>query len=194
MSEENVELVRETPGFDISASGYPLSEIEPGFVPEIGGGMRSRLTVLIAAFAATLAFAGVALAGNGGRPLSTPMSGAEEAPGPGDPNATGEADLRLNQGRHRICFELSWANVDGTVFAAHIHQAPVGVPGPIVVPLFEGVSFAGTDEFSDCVFGIDKGLIKDIRQHPDDYYVNVHSTPGFTAGAVRGQLEKKQPK
>ena len=62
-----------------------------------------------------------------------------------------------------------------------------------MVPLFEGL-FAGTDAFSDCLFGIDKGLIKDIRQHPDDYYVNVHSTPDFEAGAVRGQLEKKQPK
>ena len=82
MSEENVEL-RENSRITNSESGYPLSEIEPGIVPEIGGSMRSGLTVLIAALAATLAFAGVALAGNGGRPLSTPMSGAEEAPGPG---------------------------------------------------------------------------------------------------------------
>jgi CHRD domain len=155
--------------------------------------MRSRLTVLVAAVAATLVFAGVALAGNGGRPLSTPMSGAEEEPNPGDMNATGQADLRLNQGRHRICFELSWANVDGTVFAAHIHEAPAGDFGDIVVPLFEG-SFAGTAEASDCVFGINKRLIKDIRQHPDEYYVNVHSRPGFETGAVRGQLEKNQPK
>jgi hypothetical protein len=155
--------------------------------------MRSRLTVLIAALAATLAFAGIAVAGNGGRPLSTPMSGAEEVPGPGDANATGQADLRLNQGQRRICFELSWEDIDGTVFAAHIHEAPAGDFGDIVVLLFEG-SFAGTDEVSDCVFDIDKSLIKDIRQHPDDYYVNVHSTPGFEAGAVRGQLEKKQPK
>jgi hypothetical protein len=149
--------------------------------------------MVIAALAATLVFAGVALAGNGGRKLSTPMSGAEEAPGPGDPDATGQADLRLNQGQGRICFELSWTNIDGTVVAAHIHEAPAGEPGDIVVPLFEGI-FAGTDEVSDCVFDVDKTLIKDIRQHPEDYYVNVHSTPGFEAGAVRGQLEKKQPK
>jgi len=120
------------------------------------------------------------------------MSGAEEAPGPGDADATGEADLRLNQGKGRICFELSWENINGTVFAAHIHKAPAGVPGPIVVPLFEPASFAGTDEVSDCVFEIEKDLIKDIRQHPEEYYVNVHSDSGsgFQAGAVRGQLEK----
>jgi hypothetical protein len=151
--------------------------------------MRSRLTVLIAALAATLAFAGAALAGDGGRPLSTPMSGAEEVPGPGDADATGQADLRLNQGQGRICFELSWQNIDGTVFAAHIHQAPAGDDGDIVVTLFMGVAFAGTDAVSGCVVDIEKDLIKDIRQHPDDYYVNVHSSV-FEAGAVRGQLEK----
>jgi hypothetical protein len=177
MSEENVEL----------------SEIEPGFVPEIGGGMRSRLIVLIAALAATLAFAGVALAGNGGRKLSTPMSGLEEVPGPGDANATGQADLRLNQGQSRICFELSWEEIDGTVVAAHIHEAPAGDFGIVVVPLFVDALLSGTDEVSDCVFGINRALIKDIRQHPDDFYVNVHSTT-FPDGAVRGQLEKKQPK
>jgi CHRD domain len=150
--------------------------------------MRSRLGMLMAVLAATLAFTGVALAGNGGRPLSTPLTGAEEAPGPGDPDATGQADLRLNQGQRRVCFDLSWENIDGTVVAAHIHKAAPGVAGGIVVPLFEGM-FAGTDSVCDCVEA-DRSLVKDIRKHPADYYVNVHSTPGFEAGAVRGQLEK----
>jgi hypothetical protein len=150
--------------------------------------MGSRVKVLIAALVLTLAFAGVALAGTGGRPLATPMTGAEEAPGPGDADATGQADFRLNQGQGRICFDLSWENIDGTVFAAHIHEAPVGEPGDIVVPLFEG-TFAGTDSVSDCV-DVDPSLVMDIRQHPSDYYVNVHSTPGFEAGAIRGQLSK----
>jgi CHRD domain len=107
--------------------------------------------------------------------------------------ATGQADLRLNQGQGRVCFDVSWANVDGMVVAGHIHIAPVGAAGPIVVGLFTG-SFAGTDDASGCVEGVDPILIKDIRQHPDDYYVNVHSNPDFPNGAVRGQLEKKQPK
>lgn len=58
--------------------------------------------------------------------------------------------------------------------------------GPVVVPLFEGM-FSGTDEISDCV-DVDRDLIAAIRQNPSEYYVNVHSTPGFEAGAVRGQL------
>jgi hypothetical protein len=149
--------------------------------------MRSRLWAAIAALAVVLAVASVAAAANGGRPLSTDLTGAEEFPGPGDADATGQADLRLNQGQNEVCFDVSWADVDGTVFAAHIHIGPPGVAGPIVVGLFEG-AFAGTDSVSDCVEDVDAELIKAIRQDPADYYVNVHSTPGFEAGAVRGQL------
>lgn len=151
--------------------------------------MGSRIAALIAGLAVALAVAGVATAGSGGRPLSTTLTGAEEAPGPGDPNATGEADLRLNQGQKRVCFDVSWADVDGEVFAGHIHIAPVGAPGPIVVTLFTG-SFAGTDTASGCVQGVDRGLVKAIRKHPSAYYVNVHSQLDFPGGAVRGQLSK----
>jgi hypothetical protein len=150
--------------------------------------MSIRGAAFVAALAVVLALAGVATAKEGGGPLATAMTGAEEVPGPGDADATGQADLRLNRGQGRICFDLSWEDVDGTVFAAHIHKAPVGVPGPIVVPLFED-TFGGTDSFSDCV-QVERSLVKDIRKHPSDYYVNVHSTPGFEAGAIRGQLSK----
>jgi CHRD domain len=151
--------------------------------------MGIRFAVLIAGLAIALAVVSPAGAGTGGRPLSTTLTGANEAPGPGDPDATGQADLRLNQGKERVCFDVSWSGIDGTVFAGHIHVAPVGVPGPIVVTLFNG-SFAGTDAVSDCVGNVDPGLIKAIRKDPSAYYVNVHSQPNFTNGAVRGQLSK----
>lgn len=149
--------------------------------------MRSYLTALIIGLSLTLAGAGLATADDGGRPLVTGMTGAEEAPGPGDPNAVGAAVLRLNQGQQEICFAISWADIDGEVFAGHIHIAPPGSPGPIVVPLFSG-SFAGTDSVAGCVEDVDRDLLKAIRQNPFDYYVNVHSRPDFPGGAVRGQL------
>jgi CHRD domain len=151
--------------------------------------MRIRLAVLIAVLVVAMAAASVALAGNGGRPLATSLSGAEEVPGPGDPDATGVVDLTLNQGQNRVCFDISWADVDGTVFAGHIHVGPAGVAGPIVVTLFEG-SFAGTDATSGCVEDVDAELIKAIRKDPSAYYVNVHSLPNFAGGAIRGQLGK----
>lgn len=124
-----------------------------------------------------------------GTKLSTTLTGAAEAPGPGDPDASGTAEITLNQGLGTVCFTIGWANVDGEVFAGHIHVGPVGTPGPIVVTLFTG-SFAGTDSVSGCAEGVDRDLIKAIRQDPSAYYVNVHSNPNFAGGAVRGQLSK----
>lgn len=150
--------------------------------------MRRSLAVLATGVAlVVLALAGVAAADDGGRPLSTTLTGAEEAPGPGDSNATGQADLTLNQGLNKVCFDISWADIDGEVFAGHIHVGPAGSPGPIVVTLFTG-SFAGTDSVSGCVENVDADLIKAIRHDPSAYYVNVHSRPNFPGGAVRGQL------
>ena len=151
--------------------------------------MGKRLGLVVAALALVLALAAMATAKNGGRPLSATLTGANEVPGPGDSDATGAADLRLNQGRHRVCFSVNWAEVDGTVVAGHIHVGPPGVAGPIVVGLFKG-SFAGTDAVSGCVQGVERSVIKKIRKDPAAYYVNVHSAPDFPTGAVRGQIHK----
>jgi hypothetical protein len=149
--------------------------------------MRRNLAALVTGLAVALAALGAAVADAGGRPLSTTLTGAEEAPGPGDPNATGQADLRLNQGQNEVCFTISWTDVDGEVFAGHIHVGPPGVAGPIVVTLFTG-SFTGTDSVSGCAENVDAALIKAIRKGASAYYVNVHSRPNFPGGAVRGQL------
>ena len=149
--------------------------------------MRRLKVPLVVAAALALAVAGVATAGTGGKQLSTTLTGAEEAPNAGDPDASGQADLRLNQGKNRVCFEVSWADVDGEVFAGHIHVGPPGEAGPVVVTLFTG-SFAGTDAVSGCAEGVDRSLVKAIRKDPTAYYVNVHSNPDFPGGAVRGQL------
>jgi hypothetical protein len=146
-----------------------------------------RKMVVVGAVA-LVGFAGTAgSAGAGGRPLSTDLNPAEEVPGPGDPNASGSIRLTLNQGQGQVCFDLSWSQIDGTVVAGHIHRAPAGVAGPVVVPLFSG-AFAGTDELSACVDNVNPELIKAIRQDPSAFYVNVHSVPSFPSGAIRGQL------
>jgi hypothetical protein len=152
--------------------------------------MPSRIAVLVVLVASLIGALAAAAAADGGRSLSaTPLRGAEEVPGPGDQDASGTADIRLNQGEGRVCFRVTWANIDGTVFAGHIHEGAAGVAGPIVVSLFSG-SFTGTDAASGCVGNVDAALIKEIRQHPTAFYVNVHSSPSFGAGAVRGQLSK----
>jgi hypothetical protein len=151
--------------------------------------MRRRILFL----AATLGMAGMltvaAPAYGQGRPFSTTLTGAAEVPGPGDPDASGTALITLNQGQGEVCYELSWTGIDGTVTAAHLHVGPVGVAGPVVVPLFTDVALSGTDSASGCVSGVSEELIKAIRHDPASYYVNIHSSV-FPAGAIRGQLGK----
>ncbi len=122
---------------------------------------------------------------HGGRPLSATLTGPVEVP-PGDPDGSGSARFTLNQGQGEICFEITVEDITLPATAAHIHKAPAGVPGPIVVPL------TAPDESgfsSGCVTGVDRELIRDIRQHPEAYYVNVHNA-AYPGGAVRGQLSK----
>jgi hypothetical protein len=90
-----------------------------------------------------------------------------------------------------IEFKTHILNKNGETFVAgHIHQAPVGVAGTIVVPLFvapapptsarhikqSGVATpnAGTTGANLC-------------STPSAYYVNYHTT-AFPGGAIRGQL------
>jgi hypothetical protein len=148
--------------------------------------MRRRVLFLAAALGMVAMLAMAAPALGEGRPFSTTLTGAAEVPGPGDPDASGTAFITLNQGQGEVCFDLSWALIDGTVTAAHIHVGPAGVAGDVVVPLFAG-ALAGTDSASGCISGVSEELIKAIRQDPASYYVNVHSDV-FPAGAVRGQL------
>lgn len=138
---------------------------------------------------AAVAVAATAVGKNGGRPLDAVLIGANEVPGPGDLNAFGTAELRLNSGQRRICYELSWRDIDGTVFAAHIHKAPAGQFAGVFQDLFVGESFSGTGSDSGCVTA-SRASIKEIRKNPSAFYVNVHSAPNFRPGAIRGQLSK----
>jgi hypothetical protein len=119
----------------------------------------------------------------GGRPLSTVLTGAAEVPGPGDPDGRGTARLTLNQGQGEICYRLTVSGI-APATAAHIHVGSVEEAGPVVVPLAPP-----TDGSSSACASVDAGLIKAIRQHPENYYVNVHNAD-FPAGAIRGQLSK----
>jgi aldose sugar dehydrogenase len=121
--------------------------------------------------------------GNGGRTFSTEMSGAAEVPGPGDTDGSGTASLRFNPGQGEVCFELTVANILLPATAAHIHEAPVGEAGDVVVPLTPPDASGSS---SGCV-SADPALIEAIMQNPEGYYVNVHNEE-FPDGAVRGQL------
>jgi len=147
--------------------------------------MRTRsfaLAALVAGLVALLALTSMAAAA-GGAKRSTSLSGAEEFP-PADPDGTGFALITLNAGQATVCWELTVSNIQPAT-AAHIHKAPAGVNGPVVVPL----SPPTTGSSSGCT-AADPALIADIIENPEEYYVNVHNAE-FPGGAVRGQLSNR---
>ena len=120
---------------------------------------------------------------HGGRHIATDLNGAEEVPPRATPG-TGTFTMTMNQGHAEICYELSVQDLLAPVVAAHIHVAPIGVAGPVVIPLVAPVT-----GFSKACTTVDAALLKAIRKNPDAYYVNVHTTL-FPPGEVRGQLSK----
>jgi hypothetical protein len=122
------------------------------------------------------------------------FSGAVEVP-VGDPDASGTALVRLNVAEGLVCFKLVVRGAD-PLSAAHIHQAPTGEPGPVVVPLATPAATAGdssVQQSKGCV-SADPALISTIKANPAQFYVNVHNRQ-FPAGVVRAQLRtlKERP-
>jgi hypothetical protein len=122
-----------------------------------------------------------------GKGESAQMSGTVEVPA-GDPDGTGTAEIRLDPNTALVCFQIDVTNVDFPVLAAHIHRAPTGVAGPVVVPLDPPQQLNGgaTAESRGCK-AADPALIQDIINNPSQYYVNVHNAK-YPAGIIRGQL------
>ena len=114
--------------------------------------------------------------------LQTRLTGAEEAPGPGDPDGSGRVELRINVDKRKVCWKLRVHNI-APATAAHIHVAEAGVAGPVVI----GLSAPTNGASSGCSTNVDRDLLAAITHHPEDYYVNVHNAD-YPAGAVRGQL------
>lgn len=147
----------------------------------------------VSLFFAAIALTTVALLGGlvlaqeqeqGGRRLTATLTGAAEVPGPGDSDGGGRAVITLNQGQGEVCFELTVSNI-APANAAHIHSGGSNAAGPVVVTLTPPPT-AGSSK--GCI-SASADVIKDIRQNPENYYVNVHNAD-FPDGAVRGQLSK----
>jgi hypothetical protein len=140
-------------------------------------------STLLTALALVLGLALVSPVLAAGRPISITITGAAEAPGPGDPDGSGTASFTFNPGTGEVCYDYSVTGV-APLAAAHIHLAPVGQPGPVVIPLPPTSATGG----SGCVTA-DRALIVSILRDPSAYYFNVHNAD-FPAGALRGQLTR----
>src|SRR4051794_28713686 len=118
--------------------------------------------------------------------LKANLKGANEVPGPGDTDGRGKAAIRVNAKKGKVCFRLRWKNIAEPPTKAHIHKGAKGVAGPVVVTLFDG-----TATNKGCVSRLDATVLRNIKRHPRQYYVNVHNSD-FPDGAIRGQLKKSR--
>jgi hypothetical protein len=121
-------------------------------------------------------------------PLFAGLSGANEVPGPGDPDASGEAFLNFEVEAGRLCAEY-YLNEADAFTAAHVHQGAEGVAGPPVITL--PTADEGGYAF-ECLEGLDPALLQSILDDPGAFYVNVH-TADYPDGAARGQLSTEPP-
>lgn len=113
------------------------------------------------------------------------LSGDQEVPYLGQ-SGSGFATIFINERKNTVTYEI---NVSGILLpgtGAHIHNAPAGVNGPIVVNMFPPPDETG---YSSGVVTVNNpALLQDIKQNPENYYVNVHNSE-YPGGAVRGQLK-----
>jgi hypothetical protein len=102
----------------------------------------------------------------------------------GDPDGYGTASFTF-VGNDRFCYAVIVHAIDKPT-AMHIHKAPPGRNGDIVISLTPPATGSGGTSAA-CVSGVNASLLRAIRSTPTDYYLNVH-TGRFPGGAVRGQL------
>ncbi len=144
------------------------------------GGALATAAVLLLVSAGPAYAEEVALTGSG--------SGAEEAPDPGQDGATIRAEVMIDTVTGAITYTVTVAGNTEPVAAAHIHQAPPGSAGPVVVPLDTAAVQAGTEATTTA----DPAVAAAIAASPGDYYVNAHS-PSFPGGFARAQLRDAAP-
>lgn len=162
---------------------------------------RRRFVTAVGLGAFTLAGAGTVAARGPNRNFRAHLSGDNEVP-PVETNAQGQAKFQLNKAGDELSYKLIVANIED-VLMAHIHRAPAGENGSVVVWLypedgpppelipgrFDGVLAESTVTADDLVGPLDGGSIEDLVEllRGGEAYVNVH-TEANPAGEVRGQI------
>ncbi len=142
--------------------------------------MRARVLVVCLLGLLCLPALALAAVSAGTKTLTTTMLGSNEVP-KGAPKGSGKAVITLNAGTGKVCWTFSNVKGISKVNAAHIHKAPTGKSGNVVVAFFSGAL-----KTKGCVKAA-KSVIKAIEKNPTSYYVNIH-TVKYPAGAIRGQL------
>ncbi len=145
------------------------------------------LSVVVALVAATAASAGPNGSDEGTMCVqNTQLNAGNETTG-SNSTATGHAQIKVrNDGT--IEWKVFVLNPDEETFTAgHVHIAPAGIAGPVVLPLHSGGTTT-VRQIRDSGESSTAGALGEaICANPSAYYVNYHTT-AFPGGAIRGQL------
>lgn len=134
------------------------------------------LTALLAGVVPTLALAGP----RSMHPeLSAKLTGTSEVPA-GAMSGHAIVNLTLDATKGTVCWTFEGLSGIGKATAAHIHKAPAGKAGAVVVPFGAAYKAKGCQTAK-------RAVIDAIESTPNGYYVNVH-TAKYPNGAIRGQL------
>lgn len=107
------------------------------------------------------------------------LYGANEFPGPGDPDGFGAASVSIDNVANTVSWSIMALNIDLPLTGAHIHQAPAGASGPVKVDF--NAELTGSN-----VFDADSALI--TPGTASGFYVNLHNAR-YPAGIIRGELQ-----
>jgi hypothetical protein len=117
-----------------------------------------------------------------GEGIKVKLSGDQEVP-PVKTAASGSGTIVISADKS-VSGSITTAGVEAT--AAHIHEAPAGKNGPIIIPL---------TKTSDNTWTVTKGAKLTDAQHASylagNLYVNVHSAAN-KGGEIRGQINPKK--
>jgi hypothetical protein len=180
----------------------------------------NKMRRLIFVLAAIVSLAATATVVADSLKFKTKLSGDQEVPPVGvviDTRAKGQAEFKLSKDGTELRYKLNVSKIKN-VFQAHIHMAPAGSNGPVVVWLFpsttpgagpvgqgrfNGKIAEGTITAADLVgplAGQPLSALVDAIQ-AGNAYVNVHTSDGidpgntgpgdFPGGEIRGQLSQR---
>jgi CHRD domain len=157
--------------------------------------MHGSMAVLAVPLAAAAVLAAPGTAGASSTAFGVvAMTGAQEVPGPGDPDGRGLFSYVATP--DQLCYALLIRRI-APATAAHVHAGAPGVAGPIVVTLLTptgglsaGCIAAVPDAWQNTANAATTLTVSELRaivRDPAAFYANVH-TADHPKGALRGQL------
>jgi hypothetical protein len=120
-----------------------------------------------------------------GQTLGAVLTGAAEVPPNSNPGF-GNATVTFDATRQNVLVTITVANLGSPINNFHIHEAPPGVNGPIVINLI-GLGGTFVNGTMTGTFPVAAGVAQRMLENPRNFYVNVH-TVALPGGVVRGQL------